>query len=70
MRAERRAPGFRDAGIYGRLGALTYVGNYGYSWSSELSGTDGIFLHFGTQNLGPSSVDGRGHGLQLRCLSE
>ncbi|WP_294601220.1 hypothetical protein [uncultured Rikenella sp.] len=64
------APGYRDAGNDGRLGDLAYVGNSGYSWSSAVSGTGGVFLGFSTQGLYPSSVSGRGHGLQLRCLSE
>ena len=66
----RPAPGYRDAGNNGRLGALAYVGNSGYSWSASFSGTCGVFLFFYSQDLGPSSVDHRGHGLQLRCLSE
>ncbi|WP_294596821.1 hypothetical protein [uncultured Rikenella sp.] len=64
------APGFRDAGNHGRLGDLMNVGYGGYSWSSAVSGTGGVFLDFGTQNLYPSSVGNRGLGLQLRCLSE
>ncbi|WP_300400869.1 hypothetical protein [uncultured Rikenella sp.] len=28
-----------------------------------------MFLNFNTQNLNPSNVNNRGHGLQLRCLS-
>ncbi|WP_298081218.1 hypothetical protein [uncultured Rikenella sp.] len=51
------------------MGALTNVGNNGYSWSSSFSGTSGVFLNFNTQNLNPSNVNNRGHGLQLRCLS-
>ncbi|WP_300681838.1 hypothetical protein [uncultured Rikenella sp.] len=46
------------------------VGYGGFSWSSAVSGTIGVFLDFYTQNFYPSGVDGRGHGLQLRCLSE
>ncbi|WP_299458148.1 hypothetical protein [uncultured Rikenella sp.] len=46
------------------------VGYYGYSWSSAVSGTYGVFLNFGTQYLNPSNASYRGHGLQLRCLSE
>ncbi|WP_300681759.1 hypothetical protein, partial [uncultured Rikenella sp.] len=64
------APGFRDAGNYGRLGDLMSVGVGGYSWSSAVSGTNGVFLDFGTQTLYPSGVNHRGHGVQLRCLSE
>ena len=64
------APSYRDAGNNGRLGALAYVGNGGYSWSSAVSSTGGVFLYFSTQRLNPSNVDSRGHGLPLRCLSE
>ncbi|WP_300681799.1 hypothetical protein [uncultured Rikenella sp.] len=46
------------------------VGNSGYSWSSAVSGTNGVFLYFDTQGLNPGSVNYRGYGLQLRCLSE
>ena len=66
---EMPAPGFRDAGSNGRLGALAGVGDGGYSWFSSFSGTSGVFLTFGTQSLNPSSVSNPGHGLQLRCLS-
>ncbi|WP_294600972.1 hypothetical protein [uncultured Rikenella sp.] len=64
------APGYRDAGYYGRLGDLMSVGNDGYSWSSAVSGTYGVFLYFDAQYLNPSYVTFRSHGLQLRCLSE
>ena len=64
------APGFRDAGNHGRLGAPVGSGNYGYNWSSSFSGTSGVFLNFGTQHLYTSFSDYRGHGHQLRCLSE
>ncbi|WP_299457025.1 hypothetical protein [uncultured Rikenella sp.] len=42
----------------------------GYSWSSAISGINSVFVYFGTQGLNPSGADSRGHGLQLRCLSE
>ena len=64
------APGFRDSGINGQLGALCRVGNYGYSYSSAISSANGVFLNFYTQNLYPSYSSNRGHGIQLRCLSE
>ena len=64
------APGFRDSGLYGLLGALTRVSNSGYSWSSSFSGTSGVFLYFFAQSLNPSGSDRRAYGLQLRCLSE
>ncbi|WP_294596534.1 hypothetical protein [uncultured Rikenella sp.] len=46
------------------------VGNNGSSWSSAVSETLGVFLAFHTQDLYPSYANNRGHGLQLRCLSE
>jgi len=64
------APGFRDAGYYGRLGTLMSVGLDGYSWSSAVSGTNGVFLYFDAQHFNPSHVGFHGHGFQLRCLSE
>ena len=64
------APGFRDAGNSGRLGALADVGNNGCSWSSAVSSTSGVFLNFGVAHLYPSGANRRGYGFQLRCLSE
>ncbi|WP_294601243.1 hypothetical protein [uncultured Rikenella sp.] len=64
------APGYREAGNNGRLGDLMAGGDGGCSWSSTVSGPNGVFLYFYTQNLYPSDVNRRGHGLQLRCLSE
>ncbi|WP_294600079.1 hypothetical protein [uncultured Rikenella sp.] len=46
------------------------VGRYGYSWSTAVSGTNGMFLDFTAQSLNPSGAVNRGHGFQLRCLSE
>ncbi|WP_300829260.1 hypothetical protein [uncultured Rikenella sp.] len=63
------APGFRDGGIYGRLGALTHVGYGGYSWASTVSSTDGMHLYFHVTWLYPGFANGRGYGFQLRCLS-
>ncbi|WP_300828838.1 hypothetical protein [uncultured Rikenella sp.] len=60
------APGFRG---YGE-GALYYVGNGGYSWSSAASGIGGLYLSFSVTELTPSRTTYRAHGLQLRCLSE
>ncbi|WP_297830089.1 hypothetical protein [uncultured Rikenella sp.] len=42
----------------------------GSLWSISASGANGIFLAFYTQSLYPSGTYYRGHGLQLRCLSE
>ena len=65
-----RAPGFRDAGDNRRLGALCSVGHSGHSYSSSVNGTVGVFLDFYAHSLNPSNAHNRGHGLQLRCLSE
>ncbi|WP_294593563.1 hypothetical protein [uncultured Rikenella sp.] len=60
------APGYRNYAS-GEPGG---VGNNGNSWSSAVSGIDGRFLWFNSQDLSPSRAHNRGHGLQLRCLSE
>ncbi|WP_299457479.1 hypothetical protein [uncultured Rikenella sp.] len=64
------APGSRG---YGE-GALWYVGNSGYSWSSTsyASGDHyrGMYLDFYATGLAPSTTPCRAYGLQLRCLSE
>ena len=66
----RPAPGFRDFGRTGYEGVARSIGHYGYSWSSTVSGSNGEYLDFYTQDLSPSYASYRGHGLQLRCLSE
>ncbi|WP_299457475.1 hypothetical protein [uncultured Rikenella sp.] len=62
------APGSRGRGE----GALWSVGNGGYSWScTPVTGDVTVrYLDFYTQNLYPSGAHNRGHGFQLRCLSE
>lgn len=60
------AGGFR----YKDAGALAYVGNNGFSWSSTVGGTNAFYLYFGSANLNPSSANYRGHGFQVRCLQE
>ncbi len=42
----------------------------GYSQASAVSGTNGVFLDFGTQGLNSSRTNNRAFGFQLRCLSE
>ncbi len=64
------APGFRDVGTNGRLGDLVGVGNNGFSYSSSVSGSYGVYLGFRVTNLYPSLASSRGYGFQLRCLSE
>ena len=51
-------------------GALTAVGNNGYSWSSSVSGIRGLFLLFSASGLNPSHPDYRAYGFQVRCLQE
>ncbi|WP_294600007.1 hypothetical protein [uncultured Rikenella sp.] len=60
------APGYRNLAD----GVQHNVGKDGYSWSSAVSGTYGVFLDFGTQSLHPGNVVSHGHGFLLRCLSE
>ena len=60
------APGYHDGGG----GALWYVGNHGFSWSSATSGIYGLHLVFNVAQLYPSSAGYRAYGFQLRCLSE
>ncbi|WP_297832787.1 hypothetical protein [uncultured Rikenella sp.] len=49
---------------------LSYVGNFGYGWSSGFSGSKGVFLLVSTQNFGSGNPGYRADGFQLRCLSE
>ncbi len=49
-------------------GALGGVGNNGYSWSSSVSGTNGMNLDFNATWLNPSNANNRAHGFQVRCL--
>ncbi|WP_300728806.1 hypothetical protein [uncultured Rikenella sp.] len=63
---ENPAPGFRDRAN----GGLSYVDGDGFSYSSSVSGSNGVCLYFGVTNLYPNSAGHRAHGLQLRCLSE
>ncbi|WP_298081045.1 hypothetical protein [uncultured Rikenella sp.] len=46
------------------------VGHSGFSYSSSVSGSNGVYLSFYTQHLNPSHADSRAYALQLRCLSE
>ena len=64
------APGFRDAGLSGRLGAPMSIGEGGYSWASTVRGTFGMNLDFHMTGLSPSHAYCRAYGRQLRCLSE
>ena len=60
------APGYRLRDT----GKPVYISNYGYSWSSTISLTDGMFLYFDMQHLDPCYTTSRAFGFQLRCLSE
>ncbi len=66
------APGYRDFGRAGWVGIARSLGNHGYSWScTPVTGDVTVrYLGFATQNLTPSYAHNRGHGFQLRCLSE
>ncbi len=68
MRCAVPAPGFRDAGNNGKNGDLMNVGNSGFSWSSSVSGSNGVYLNFNATNLNPSNTNNRAFGLQVRCL--
>ncbi len=60
------APGVREKAT----GTPTEVGYGGYSWSSTVSGINGLDLNFYVTWLNPSTANSRGYGFQLRCLSE
>ncbi|WP_297831665.1 hypothetical protein [uncultured Rikenella sp.] len=68
----RTAPGYRDYGRASYEGVARSVGNSGYSWScTPVTGDVTVrYLGFYTQGLYPSNAHYRGHGFQLRCLSE
>ncbi len=67
------APGFRDSGYRnatGGSGKLYSVGDYGFSWSSSIAGTNAHYLGFYYSWLSPQGSGHRATGLQLRCLQE
>ncbi len=59
------APGYRERAN----GGLSNVGNNGFSYSSSVSGSNGVYLNFHVTNFNPSNANSRAYGLQLRCLS-
>ncbi len=65
---DRPAPGYRSS----YSGTPVNAGYYGYSWScTPMTGNvTARYLDFDTQDLAPSYAHNRGHGFQLRCLSE
>ncbi|WP_297625356.1 hypothetical protein [uncultured Rikenella sp.] len=68
--SQRPAPGYRGAGFAGRLETLHGVGGEGSVWSSSSYETNSIYLRFFMTEVQPDIAYLRGHGLQLRCLSE
>ncbi|WP_304708836.1 hypothetical protein [uncultured Rikenella sp.] len=64
------APGYRGYGD----GKAWNVGDGGFGFSPATSPREEyaccITLNFGVQRLNPTTLDSRGFGLQLRCLSE
>ncbi len=60
------APGYRHRDT----GALSSVGYGGFSYSSSVSGSTGVYLDFCVTDLRPSYTDYRAYGFQLRCLQE
>ncbi|WP_300856795.1 hypothetical protein [uncultured Rikenella sp.] len=46
------------------------AGYNGSSWSSTTNNSNGRDLNLYAQSLSTDNSDYRGHGLQLRCLSE
>ncbi|WP_300828805.1 hypothetical protein [uncultured Rikenella sp.] len=68
---EHTAPGFRNAGNEtGWEGITRRIGRDGFSYSSSVSGSNGVYLNFYVTNLNPSNSNYRAYGFQLRCLSE
>ncbi|WP_300828214.1 hypothetical protein [uncultured Rikenella sp.] len=62
------APGYRGCSE----DELWYVGSHGYSWACTPVTGDGTVRYLASEPgmFNPSYVGNRGHGLQLRCLSE
>ncbi len=49
---------------------LRYVGGLGYSWSSTVNSTNGVYLRFVMNAVQPNYASYRAYGFPLRCLSE
>lgn len=49
-------------------GALTFVGQRGYFWSSDTSNSGGKYLYVGSSIANPSSGAMRGQGSAVRCI--
>lgn len=55
--------GYRSSG-----GALTFVGQRGYFWSSGTAISGGKYLYIGTLSVNPSAGGPRGQGASVRCV--
>lgn len=51
-------------------GALTFVGQRGYFWSSETANTGGRYLYVGSTIVTPTSGGPRGQGEAVRCMKD
>lgn len=51
-------------------GALTFVGQRGYFWSSETANTGGKYLYVGSSIVTPASGGPRGQGESVRCMKD
>ncbi len=60
------APGYRERAN----GTLSAVGYHGFSYSSSVSRSNGVYLYFNVATLNPGFAYYRAYALQLRCLSE
>lgn len=58
------ASGYRSSSS----GALTFVGQRGYFWSSDTSNSGGKYLYIGSTIANPSSGAMRGQGSAVRCI--
>ncbi|MBF6646905.1 T9SS type A sorting domain-containing protein [Chryseobacterium indologenes] len=58
------AGGYRGSGN----GDFTFVGQRGYFWSSDTSGSGGKYLYIGATIANPSSGGPRGQGASVRCI--
>ena len=63
-RSPGRTPGLRHP----YYGTLYNVGQNGYSYSSSVSGSNGLFLDFNNARVTPQNSNNRAYGFQVRCL--
>lgn len=57
-------------GGYMNTDGQIYSSHHGFSWSSSVSGTYGLYLSFYASHLSPSDTAYRAYGLQVRCLQD